>query len=288
MPAPEVHPFHHGPSGTWSYLVVDPGSRRAAIIDPVMDYEPAAARTGHAAVRAMAERAGSLGAQLEWILETHAHADHLSGAQWLKQHWPAAQLAIGRGIGAVQRHFAPVFGFGPDFPLDGSQFDRLLDDGDRLALGESAIEVIACSGHTHDGVAYRIEDALFVGDSLFMPDAGTARCDFPGGDAAQLYRSIRRLFELPRQTRVFVCHDYGPGGRALRCETTIDEQRRSNIHVHDGIDEAAYVSLRETRDATLSVPALMLPALQVNLAAGRLPEPETDGQRYLRLPLDRF
>lgn len=288
MPTPEVHPFHHAPSGTWSYLALDPGSRRAAFIDPVMDYEPAAARTGHASMQALAERAESLGAQVEWILETHAHADHLSGAQWLKQRWPAAQLAIGRGIREVQRHFAPLFGFGPDFPTDGSQFDRLLDDGEQLALGESTIQVLACAGHTNDGVAYRIGDALFVGDSLFMPDAGTARCDFPGGDAARLYRSIRRLFELPPQTRVFVCHDYGPGGRALRCESTIEEQRRSNIHVHDGIDQAAYVSLREKRDATLAVPALILPALQVNMAAGCLPEPAADGQRYLRLPLDRF
>jgi glyoxylase-like metal-dependent hydrolase (beta-lactamase superfamily II) len=288
MPAPEVHPFHHAASGTWSYLVLDPASLCAAIIDPVLDYEPAAARTGHASVHALAERAEAVGAQLQWILETHAHADHLSGAQWLQQRWPAALIAIGQGIREVQQHFAPLFGFAPQFPLDGSQFDLLLEDGDSLALGESSIEVIACDGHTGDGVAYRIGDAVFVGDSLFMPDAGTARCDFPGGDAARLYRSIRRLFELPAQTRVFVCHDYGPGGREPRCESTIDAQRRSNIHVHDGIDEAAFVALREKRDATLAVPALILPALQVNLAAGRLPEAAADGQRYLRLPLDRF
>lgn len=288
MPAPEVHPFHHAASGTWSYLVLDPASRCAAIVDPVLDYEPAAARTSHASVQALAERAESLGARLEWILETHAHADHLSGAQWLQRHWPAARIAIGNGIRDVQRHFAPLFGLAPEFPADGSPFDRLLDDGDRIALGELTIEVIGCGGHTSDGVAYRIGDAVFVGDSLFMPDAGTARCDFPGGDAARLYRSIRRLFELPPWTRVFVCHDYAPGGRELRCETTIEAQRRHNIHIHDGIDEAAFVALREKRDATLAVPALILPALQVNLVAGRLPEPAADGQRYLRLPLDRF
>ena len=288
MPAPEVHPFHHAASGTWSYLVLDPASRCAAIIDPVLDYEPAAARTAHASVQALAERAESLGAKLQWILETHAHADHLSGAQWLQQRWPTAHVAIGSGIRAVQRHFAPLFGFADASVPGGSQFDLLLEDGDSLALGESSIEVIACDGHTGDGVAYRIEDAVFVGDSLFMPDAGTARCDFPGGDAARLYRSIHRLFELPAQTRVFVCHDYAPGGREPRCESTIEQQRRSNIHVHDGIDEATFVSVREQRDATLAVPALILPALQVNLAAGRLPEPAADGQRYLRLPLDRF
>ncbi len=224
---------------------------------------------------------------MRWLLETHAHADHLSAAHWLKAQLPDARLAIGAGIRTVQATFRPLFN--ADFAIDGSQFDALFEDGDAFDFGASNARVFAVPGHTPDSVAYLIGDALFTGDSLFLPDGGSARCDFPGGDAAQLYRSIQRLFaELPDDTRVFVCHDYGPGGRAPAHETTIGAQKRDNIHLRVGIDEAAFVAARTTRDATLPVPALLLPALQVNLRAGALPEPEDNGVRYLKIPLDRL
>jgi glyoxylase-like metal-dependent hydrolase (beta-lactamase superfamily II) len=226
------------------------------------------------------------GLRVEWILETHAHADHLSAGDWLRRQLPGAKLAIGEGIRTVQATFRPVFGLGNDFPVDGSQFDHLFADGETFAIGGLRAQVIAVPGHTGDSNAYLVGDALFPGDSLFMPDGGTARCDFPGGDAATLYRSIRGLFALPDATRVFVCHDYGPGGREVACETTIGAQKRGNIHVRDGVTEAEFVAMREARDATLKVPALLLPALQVNIRAGALPEPEADGIRYLRLPVD--
>lgn len=200
-----------------------------------------------------------------------------------------ATLAIGEGIRTVQKTFRPIFNLGEHFPVDGSQFDRLFADGERFAIGSLEAEIVAVPGHTNDSVAYRIGgDALFVGDSIFMPDGGTARCDFPGGDAHMLYHSIQRLFALPDDTRVFVCHDYAPGGRAYACETTIAAQKAGNIHVRDGIDEDAFVAVRTARDATLAMPTLLLPSVQVNIRAGRLPEPEDNGVRYLKLPIDRF
>ena len=285
MQNPDVRAFFHKPSSTWTYLVHDPASGAAAVIDPVLDYDAAAARTGEASVAALDEALRAAGLTLHWILETHAHADHLSGAQALKRRWPEARLGIGAGIRRVQAHFAALFGL-QGFAADGSQFDRLFEDGDSFSLGELEVRVLGCAGHTPDGIAYLIGDALFPGDSLFMPDGGTARCDFPGGDAALLYRSIRRLYALPEATRVFVCHDYGPGGREVLCETSIGAQRRHNIHLRDEVDEAAFVTLRRTRDATLAVPALILPALRVNIDAGRLPAADVDGRRYLALPLD--
>jgi glyoxylase-like metal-dependent hydrolase (beta-lactamase superfamily II) len=234
------------------------------------------------------DRAAGLGLRVGWVLETHAHADHLSAAAWLKSQVPGLQVGIGEGIRQVQATFKPIFHLETGFPTDGSQFDRLFADGERLALGGLEVEVIATPGHTSDSVSYRIGDALFVGDSLFMPDGGTARCDFPGGDAALLYRSIQRLYALPDQTRVFVCHDYGPGGRAVACQTTIGEEKRGNTHVREGVGEAEYVAVRTARDATLAMPALLLPSVQVNIRAGELPPPESDGHRYLTLPLDRF
>jgi glyoxylase-like metal-dependent hydrolase (beta-lactamase superfamily II) len=188
----------------------------------------------------------------------------------------------------VQETFKPIFNLGVDFPVDGSQFDHLFSDGERFALGGVGVEVIATPGHTNDSVSYRIGDALFVGDSLFMPDGGTARCDFPGGSAARLYQSIQRLFALPEDTRVFVCHDYGPGGRAVACQTSIGDERRNNLHVHEGVVEADYVSVRTSRDATLAMPALLLPSVQVNIRAGEMPAPEGNGVSYLKLPLDKF
>ncbi|QNN47733.1 MBL fold metallo-hydrolase [Thermomonas brevis] len=287
--SPSVTPFFHRDSNTWSYVVRDPASNTAAVIDAVLDFDPKAARTSTASAQSIAERVAADGLDVRWLLETHAHADHLSAAHWLKTtRWPDATLAIGAGIRSVQKTFRPIFNLGEHFPVDGSQFDHLFEDGEAFRIGALDARVIAVPGHTSDSNAYLIGDALFTGDSLFMPDGGTARCDFPGGDAATLYRSIRRLFELPDATRVFVCHDYGPGGRKVACETTIGEQKRANIHVRDGVSEAEFVAMREARDATLAMPALILPAVQVNLRAGALPEPEDNGVRYLKLPIDHF
>jgi glyoxylase-like metal-dependent hydrolase (beta-lactamase superfamily II) len=287
MPAtPSVQPFHHAATGTWSYLVHDDTGGAAAIIDPVLDFDIKSGRTGTASAQALLDYADAHRLDVRWILETHAHADHLSAGHWLKSRLPGATLAIGSGIRAVQSHFRDLYNLGKNFPVDGSQFDRLFDDGDRIQLGTLEIRAIAVPGHTSDSTAYLVGDALFPGDTVFMPDSGTARCDFPGGDAATLYRSIRRLFELPPATRVFVCHDYGQGGREIACETSIAAQRRDNIHVRDSIGEAAFVRMRTERDATLPVPALLLPALQVNIRGGALPEAESNGVRYLKLPLD--
>jgi glyoxylase-like metal-dependent hydrolase (beta-lactamase superfamily II) len=282
---PDVAAFLHADSNTWSYVASDPATREAAIIDPVLDFDAKSGRTGTTSAQALLDHVQAHALDVRWLLETHAHADHLTAAHWLKQHLPRATLAIGAGIRTVQATFRPLFN--ADFAIDGSQFDRLFADGDRFALGDIPARVIAVPGHTPDSIAYLIGDALFTGDSLFLPDGGSARCDFPGGDAAQLYRSIQRLFaELPDATRVFVCHDYGPGGRALAHETTIGAQRRDNVHLRGGVDEAAFVATRTTRDATLPVPALLLPALQVNLRGGALPAPEDNGVRYLKIPLD--
>jgi glyoxylase-like metal-dependent hydrolase (beta-lactamase superfamily II) len=293
MSRPAVQAFHHADTGTWSYVAHDPGSGAAAIIDPVLDFDPKSGRTDTISARMLADHVQAHGLDVQWLLETHAHADHLSAAHWLRTaHFPGARIGIGEGIRSVQRTFLPIFGLGGH--ADGAPFDHLFADGEGFPLGSVKGRIIAVPGHTSDSNAYLVGDALFPGDSLFMPDSGTARCDFPGGDAATLYRSIRRLFELPGETRVFVCHDYGKpatGGsecREPRCETTIAAQRRDNIHVRDGVDEAAFVAMRNARDATLSMPALMLPAVQVNLRAGALPEPEGNGTRYLRIPLDRF
>jgi len=282
---PDVAAFLHADSNTWSYVASDPATREAAIIDPVLDFDAKSGRTGTTSAQALLDHVQAHALDVRWLLETHAHADHLTAAHWLKQHLPRATLAIGAGIRTVQATFRPLFN--ADFAIDGSQFDRLFADADRFAVGDIPARVIAVPGHTPDSIAYLIGDALFTGDSLFLPDGGSARCDFPGGDAAQLYRSIQRLFaELPDDTRVFVCHDYGPGGRALAHETTIGAQRRDNIHLRGGVDEAAFVATRTTRDATLPVPALLLPALQVNLRGGALPAPEDNGVRYLKIPLD--
>jgi glyoxylase-like metal-dependent hydrolase (beta-lactamase superfamily II) len=284
---PAVHPLHHADTGTWSYVVADPATRVAAIIDPVLDFDAKSARIAQVSAQKLLDIVQQHAYEVRWLLETHAHADHLSAAHWLKQRLPVAALAIGAGIREVQKTFAPTLDPDGALDTDGSQFDRLFGDDDRFEVGSLQARTIPVPGHTRDSLAYLIGDALFTGDSLFMPDAGTARCDFPGGDAATLYRSIRRLYDgLPDDTRMFVCHDYGPGGREVACETTIGEQRRSNIHVHDGVDENAFVTLRKARDATLAMPALILPSLQINLRGGALPEPEGNGVRYLRIPLD--
>ena len=286
---PVVHAFHHAETCTWSYVVSDPRTHAAAIIDPVLDFDAKSGCTSTSSAQVLVDHVRAHGLQVCWLLETHAHADHLSAAAWLKaQHFPQAPLAIGAGICDVQKAFRPIFNLGEHFAVDGSQFDRLFADGDDFAVGDLHAQVIAVPGHTSDSNAYLIGDALFTGDSLFMPDGGTARCDFPGGDAATLYRSIQRLYALPDDTRVFVCHDYGPGGREVRCESSIAEERRANIHVRDGVGEAEFVALRQARDATLAMPALILPAVQVNIRAGALPPPEDNGVRYLKLPIDRL
>lgn len=266
--APEVKPFFHGPTGTWSYVVSDPGTGQAAIIDPVLDYDPESGHSGTDSAAAIADHVEAAGLTVEWILETHAHADHLSAARYLQTRL-GGTLAIGAGIRAVQRTLAGLLDLGADFATDGSQFDHLFDDGDTFRVGRIGAQVIAVPGHTSDAVAYRVGDAVFCGDTLFMPDGGTARCDFPGGDAACLYRSIMRLYELPGGTRMFVCHDYGPGGRGVRCETSVAEQRARNIHVRDGVSVEEFVALRDARDATLAPPALMEPALRLNLAGAQ-------------------
>ena len=286
--SPIVHPHHHAGTGTWSYVVADPISREAALIDPVLDYEAASGRTSTASAEILLQDVREHGYRVRWLLETHAHADHLSAAHWLKQTFPGAQLAIGEGIRIVQQTFRPIFNLGEHFPVDGSQFDHLFAADEVFAIGELQARVIPVPGHTSDSNAYLIGDTLFTGDSLFMPDAGSARCDFPGGSAAALYRSIQGLFELPEATRVFVCHDYGPGGRAVACETTIGEQKRVNIHVGNGVTEAEFVELREARDATLPMPALIIPAVQTNIRAGALPPAEDNGVRYLKVPLDKL
>jgi glyoxylase-like metal-dependent hydrolase (beta-lactamase superfamily II) len=280
---PEVHPFRHEPTGTWSYVVVDTASRRSAVIDPVLDFDPKSGRSSAASAGAIAEFTRGLGLTNEWILETHAHADHLSGAPWL-QAAIGGKIAIGQGIREVQKAFRDILNLEPEFSVDGRQFDRLLADGDSVAIGALAARAIPTPGHTSDSLSYLIGDAVFVGDSIFMPDGGTARCDFPGGDAGLLYASIRRLYELPGGTRVFVCHDYKPGGREARCETTIAAEREANIHVKDSTSEAEFTAMRRQRDATLEMPALLYPAVQFNIRGGRPPPAESNGRIYLKLP----
>ena len=282
---PDVEGFHDPDTGTVTYLVTDPATNRAGVIDPVLDFDPKSARTATRNADAVLARIRARGVGLDWVLETHVHADHLSGMPCVKRA-AGGQSGIGAQIGAVQDAFRTIFGFDRSFHADGSQFDHLFGDGERFALGTIQAQVLHTPGHTPACVSYLIGDALFVGDTLFMPDSGTARCDFPGGDAATLYRSIRRLLALPAETRMFICHDYRPGGRAAAWETTVAEQRAHNIHIHDGISEAEFVTLRTARDRTLSMPVLIIPAVQVNIRAGELPPPETNGVRYLRVPID--
>jgi glyoxylase-like metal-dependent hydrolase (beta-lactamase superfamily II) len=282
---PEVESFLHKDTGTWTHVVHD--GEAAAVIDPVLDYDAASARTSTASAEAVLAFVRRNALSVEWILETHAHADHLSAAGHLHDAL-GAPVAIGRGIIDVQAHFKQVFGLGEDFIADGRQFDRLLDDGDELAVGSLHVRSIATPGHTRDGLTYVVGDAAFIGDTMFAPDIGTARCDFPGGDAAQLYASIRRILALPGNMRLFLCHDYPPPARTAWRETTIACEAGENVHIGDGVGETEFVAKRRARDATLPVPRLLLPALQVNIRGGRLPAADAGGHRYLRLPLDRI
>ena len=281
---PEIHAFFDEPTNTVSYLVADPASRQAAVIDPVLDYDPATGAFDTRSAAAILAGAERLGLKIVWALETHVHADHLSAAPFFKARTGAA-IGIGEHIRDVQRIFRPVFN-ADDLIADGGDFDRLFHDGERFALGALEVEVLHTPGHTPADVSYRIGDAVFVGDTLFMPDYGTARADFPGGDARQLYRSIRRLLDLPPETRLFMCHDYkAPGREAYAWETTVAAQRRDSVHVHDGVGEDDFVAMRTARDATLSAPKLLLPSIQVNMRAGRFPPAEANGVRYLKIPV---
>jgi len=285
---PAVQAFFDEPTNTASDVVYDPVSHQAAIIDSVLDFDAAAGRTSHRSAEKLVAFIKEQGLTVRWLLETHAHADHLSAAPWLQQRL-GGRLAIGRDITRVQDVFGKIFNAGTDFQRDGSQFDHLFADGDTFNIGEIDAVALHVPGHTPADMAYVIGDAVFTGDTLFMPDYGTARADFPGGDARQLYRSIRRLLSLPPETRLLLCHDYkAPGRDSFAWETTVSAERAGNIHVHDGVDEEAFVKMRTERDATLSMPKLILPSVQVNMRAGRLPEPESNGTRYLKLPLDVF
>ena len=272
---------------TITYLVSDPETGRAAIIDPVLDYEPNAARLETRSADQLLERVRANNLQIDWVLDTHAHADHLSAGHYLRQQ-TGAKLGIGAKIDQVQRTFAPIFNAG-DVETDGRQFDRLFEDEDRFTLGTLPVRVLHTPGHTPACVTYVIGDAAFVGDTLFMPDYGTARADFPGGDAATLYRSIQRILDLPPETRIFVGHDYLPENRStFAWETTVAQQRAANVHVRNGIEEADFVARRTARDSTLTAPQLILPSLQVNIRAGALPPAEEDGETYLKLPVNRL
>ena len=282
MKNPEVKPFLHEQSSTWTYVVHD--GRTAAIVDPALDYDYRSGRTATTSAGEVAAFVREAGLAVEWILETHAHADHLSAAPFLQREL-GGRIAIGEGIRRVQSTFKGLLNLEPAFATDGTQFDHLFREGETFRIGTLEGRVIPTPGHTDDSVTYLIGDAAFVGDSLFMPDGGTARCDFPGGDAHVLYQSIQRLYALPPGTRVFVCHDYGPGGRERQCQTSIAAQRTGNIHVRDGVSEAEFVELRTRRDATLAVPDLLYPSVQVNVRAGNLPPPESNGRRYLKLPV---
>lgn len=280
-----VDGFHDPHTGTVTYVVADRDGGRAAIIDPVLDYDPKSGRTGTAAADRVLAHLQAQQLQVDWILETHAHADHLSAAAYLKSR-VGGRIAIGENIRGVQSIFRRLYNLERTFLPDGSDFDHLLRDDERFRIGGLEAQALLVRGHTPADLAYRIGDAVFVGDTLFMPDIGTARADFPGGDAHTLYRSIRQLLALPPQTTLYVCHDYPPAGRAPRWQTSVAEQRASNIHVHDGIDEDAFVRMRNARDATLEVPTLMLPSMQVNIRAGQLPPPESNGVSYLKIPLN--
>ncbi|OMS37102.1 MBL fold metallo-hydrolase [Burkholderia pseudomallei] len=290
-----VEGFFDPATCTISYLLFDSGSGECALIDSVLDYDPKSGRTRTASADQLIARVAALGARVRWLLETHVHADHLSAAPYLKTR-VGGEIAIGRHVTRVQDVFGKLFNAGPAFAHDGSQFDRLLDDGDTLALGALSIRAMHTPGHTPACMTHVVTEAhaahdardaaAFVGDTLFMPDYGTARCDFPGGDARSLYRSIRKVLSLPPATRLYMCHDYQPNGRAIQYASTVADELRENVHIREGVTEDDFVAMRTARDATLDMPVLMLPSVQVNMRAGRLPEPEDNGVRYLKIPLD--
>ena len=282
---PQVHGLFDPATWTVTYVVHNGPGSVAAIIDSVLDYDPKSGRTRTTSADKLIDYVKAQGLQVQWILETHAHADHLSAAPYLKKKL-GGQIGIGDQITKVQKVFKGIFNLEPEFRLDGSQFDVLLKDEQEFSIGELTARVLAVPGHTPACVAYQVGDAVFVGDTLFMPDVGTARCDFPGGDANTLYASVQKVLSLPPETRLFMCHDYPPNARPVAFETTVAEQRAGNVHVHDGITQAQFVEMRTRRDATLEMPVLILPAVQVNIRAGDLPPPEANGTAYLKIPIN--
>ncbi|SFD13383.1 Glyoxylase, beta-lactamase superfamily II [Bosea sp. CRIB-10] len=282
---PEVTAFFDAQTNTVSYVVKDPGSKACAIVDSVMDIDYAAGRIAYASADKIIAYVREHELAVEWLIETHVHADHLSAAPYI-QGKLGGKIGIGERITVVQETFGKVFNEGTEFQRDGSQFDRLFADGDSYLIGGLKAFAMHTPGHTPACMTHVVGDAAFVGDTLFMPDGGSARADFPGGDARTLYRSIQRVLALPPQTRLFMCHDYGPNGREIRWETTVAEQHEHNIHVRDGIGEDAFVAMREARDATLAMPRLIIPSLQVNMKAGELPQPDESGKRFLKVPLN--
>lgn len=284
---PNVYEFFDPKTSTYSYVVTDSSSQQCAVIDSVLDYDPASGRTSYESADKLIEFVRESRLEVEWILETHVHADHLSAAPYIKQKL-GGKVSIGDKITLVQNTFGKLFNAGSDFAMDGSQFDHLFSDQETFTLGNLEAKAIHTPGHTPACMAYIIGNCVFVGDTLFMPDYGTARCDFPGGDAATLYQSIQKLFTLPDETRVFMCHDYkAPNREEYLCETTIGEERLHNIHVNQEIAEHQFVEMREKRDATLNMPTLILPSVQVNMRAGELPPEEDNGVRYLKIPLNK-
>ncbi|TQV88716.1 MBL fold metallo-hydrolase [Aliikangiella coralliicola] len=282
-----VQNFFDQATSTLSYLVSDPQTGEAAVIDPLMDFDPAAVRVGYQSAQSLLSEIESQNLTLKWIIETHAHADHLSAAHWLKQK-TGAKIVIGEGIIEVQNTFNQLYQLEGESAGSEGDFDRLVKDGDNLPLGNLTIDVIGTPGHTPSCCAFLVGDVAFVGDTIFMPDFGTARCDFPGGNAEQLYQSIQKLLALPDETRLFTCHDYMPGGRELRWEASVEEQKNHNIHIHQGVDQQAFIKMRTERDAQLPVPKLILPALQVNIKGGRLPSAGETGIQFLKLPINQF
>ena len=286
MRRPNVTGFFDEATYTISYVAADPDTGRCVIIDPVLDYDPSSGRTDRRSADLIVAHVRANGLSVDWIIETHVHADHLTAAPYLQQTL-GGRLAIGTEIVAVQSVFGTLFNTGPEFRRDGSQFDVLFKDGDTFTVGSIESRAMHTPGHTPACTTYVIGDAAFVGDTLFMPDFGTARCDFPGGDAAQLYRSIQRIFALPPETRLFLCHDYkAPGRNEYAWETTVAEERAKNLHVHDGVGEADFVNMRTERDAKLGMPKLILPSIQVNMRGGQMPPAEDNGIRYMKIPID--
>lgn len=283
---PVIKAFFDGPTYTVTYVVHDPETKRAAIVDSVLDYDPASGRTSLASADAVIAYVEAKELSVDWLLETHAHADHLSAAPYLQEKL-GGKIAIGEHIVTVQTVFGGLFNAGPEFARDGSQFDQLFADGDQFTIGNLQVTVLHVPGHTPACIAYIIGDAVFVGDTMFMPDYGTARADFPGGDARTLYKSARRILSLPPETRLFMCHDYLPEGRdEYVWETTVEAERTANLHIHDGISEDEFVTMREARDATLDMPRLILPSVQVNMRAGHMPPADDNGVTYLKIPVN--
>jgi len=286
MDHPQIQVFFDEDSNTFTYLVSDPATKSTAIIDPVLDFSQASGRTQTDSAEQLVEYIDVHDLKIKWILETHAHADHLSSAQWLKEKYQVP-VCIGKNITQVQDVFNSLFNLGESGGKE-SDFNQLLSDGDKLPLGNLSIEVMHTPGHTPACICYKINDSVFVGDTMFMPDYGTARCDFPGGDASALYDSIQKILSLPDETQLYMCHDYMPNGREALWQTTVAEQKAHNIHIKDGISRETFIQKRTTRDATLTAPRLILPSIQINIRAGKLPEKESNGSAYLKLPLNKI